>query len=174
MFALSCASICGGRKGVAVAAMSIMSRDVHTLMLTNASSSSSSSASSGHVISHAHHDNLSDAAIHDLCLMDVEWGVLMMLGLVDGTCSVFLLPDAPQPSSSSSATSRPIPLRRIAVGYPVTHTPTHFLSLSSIILSFLPVLLLLLCCPSALHPTSQPRFISQGDVHHCFCYACVC
>lgn len=115
-----------------MAAMSIMSRDVHTLILPNASSSS---AASGHVIPHAHHDNLSDAAIHDLCLIDVEWGVLMMLGLVDGTCSVFSLPDAPQPSSSPSATSRPIPLRRIAVGYPVAHPPTLSPSLSSIILS---------------------------------------
>ena len=129
VFALSCASICGGRKGVAVAAMSIMSRDVHTLIIPHASSSSS--ASSGHVISHAHHDNLSDAAIHDLCLMDVEWGVLMMLGLVDGTCSVFSLPDVPQLSPSSSATIRPILLRRIAVGYPVSHPPTHSLSFSS-------------------------------------------
>ncbi len=96
-----------------MAAISIMSRDVHSLIFP--SSVSSSEASSGTGVVHAHHDKLVDVPIHDLCLADVQWGVLMMLGLVDGTCSVFSFPE--KPAASSTTLCRPMVLRRIAVGY---------------------------------------------------------
>jgi hypothetical protein len=119
---MSCVAAGDGSR-VAAAAISIMSRNVHTLMYPVAAAG----ASSGHAVVHGHHDCLSDVAIHDVCLVDVRCGVLMMLGLVDGTCSVFSFPDQPASSSSASSMSSsssstaasgcPILLRRVAVGY---------------------------------------------------------
>lgn len=95
---------------MAVAAISIMSCDVHTLRFSTPSQSASSA-----VTSHQHHEKLSVAPIHDVCIVDSRGLPLMILGLIDGTCNVFSLSEPG--STSSLVVDAPRLLLRIAVGY---------------------------------------------------------
>jgi hypothetical protein len=70
---------------------------------------------------HAHHDNVTDVPIHSLLVADVTCGCVLLLGLIDGTCAIFMFPEQHSSSSSAapacaSSSSRLVTIRRIAVG----------------------------------------------------------